>query len=71
MPASVHAAAPDGDAGGLRDIVEAFGPESADASELDIDNAAGLQADGLFGLVGIAQAFVETDRGLSFDCSTA
>src|ERR1017187_6175678 len=42
-----HAAAPDRDAGGLGDIVHAFGlAESGDPAELDVDDAAGAQLAG-------------------------
>src|ERR1035438_6425243 len=60
-----HAAAPDRNAGGLRDIVDAFGlAESGDAAELDVDDAAGVQLDGLLGVTRGANALVEADGGL-------
>jgi hypothetical protein len=37
-------------------------PKSAHAPQLDIDDAAGLQADRLLGVVRGANAFIETDR---------
>src|ERR1019366_3304899 len=60
-----HAAAPDRDAGGLGDIVHAFSlAESGDAAELDVDDAAGAQLDGLLGVARGANALVEADGGL-------
>src|ERR1035437_8062059 len=60
-----HAAAPDRDAGGLGDIVHAFGlAESGDPAELDVDDAAGAQLDGLLGVARGANALVEADGGL-------
>jgi hypothetical protein len=60
-----HAAAPDGDVALLAEVVdfEGFG-EAADAAEFDVDDAAGVEADGLFGVVGGADALVEADGGL-------
>src|SRR5262249_20015417 len=47
-----HAAAPDREARGLRGVVDPFGlSESADASQFDVDDAAGAHADGLLGVV--------------------
>ena len=60
-----HAAAPHRDAGGLRDIVHALGlAESAHAAQLDVDDAAGAQADGLLGVVRGADALVQADGRL-------
>ena len=57
-----HAAAPHRNAVGLRQIMDAQRfAKSAHASELDVEDAAGLQADRLFGVMHGADAFVEAD----------
>ena len=57
-----HAAAPDGNAVRLSQVVNAQGfAKPADATELDVDDAAGLQPDRLFGVMHGANAFVEAD----------
>ena len=60
-----HAAAPDRNAGRLRDVVDLlrFG-EAADAAQLDVDDAAGPQLDRLLGVMRGADALVEADRRL-------
>ena len=51
-------------AGRLRHVVQAFGfAETAHASQLDIDHAAGMQPNGLLGVVGRADRFVQANRG--------
>ena len=60
-----HAAAPDGDVVFLAEIVDAFGfMESADAAKLDVDDFAGAERDGGFGLFVGVDALVEADGGL-------
>src|SRR5450759_3984266 len=62
-----HAAAPDRDAGGLGDIVHALGlAETGDAAELDVDDVAGAQLDGLLGVARGANALFQADGGLQF-----
>ena len=62
-PSAVHLTAQDAHAAALHGcVVNGDGlRESADAAELDIDDAAGPQANGLFGVVRRADAFIETD----------
>src|ERR1035437_3318238 len=57
-----HAAAPDRNGGGLGDIVYPFGlAESGHPAELDVDDAAGAQLDGLLGVARGANALVQAD----------
>src|SRR5579864_2914398 len=59
-----HAAAPHGNAVALANVVNGDGfAESAQAPDFDIDNAAGAQLDGSFGIAGLANRFVEANRG--------
>src|SRR5262249_21222458 len=59
-----HTATPDGNARGLSDIVNSLRfPETRDAAQLDIDDAARAQTNGLLGMVRGADAFIEADRG--------
>ena len=45
---------------GVREIVNLFGGvEAADAAELDVKDAAGVQRYGLFGVMRCADAFVD------------
>ncbi len=60
-----HATAPDGDGVFLAKIMDAFGfAETADATEFNVDNFAGAESDGGFGLLEGVDAFVEADRRL-------
>src|SRR5260221_14267098 len=60
-----HAAAPDGDGIFGAEVVDAFGLQgAADAAELDVDDFAGAEGDGGFGLFVGVDALVEADGGL-------
>src|SRR6202007_1039259 len=57
-----HAAAPDGDGIFLAEIVDTFClEEAADAAEFDVDDFAGAESDGGFGLLVGVDALVEAD----------
>ena len=60
-----HAAAPNGNVVFLAEIVDAFGLEvAADAAEFDVDDFAGAESDGGFGLFVGVDALIETDGRL-------
>jgi len=60
-----HAAAPDGDGIFGAEIVDAFGLQvAADAAEFDVDDFAGTEGDGGFGLFVGVDALVKADGSL-------
>src|SRR5438445_164884 len=60
-----HAATPDRNSRRLSRVVHALGlAKSTYAAELDIDDAAGAQLDGLLGVMRRADAFIQTDGRL-------
>ena len=61
-----HASAPDGDGVFLAEIVDAAGfVVATDAAKFDVDDFAGAESDGGFGLFVGVDALIETDRRLN------
>jgi hypothetical protein len=67
-----HAAAPDGDAELLGDVVDGDGfGEAADAAYLDVDDFAAAKFEGCAGVAAVANALVEADAVWMRRCSWA